>query len=139
MKSAEFTAYGLDAADQREVLFFHEGKRLAGRLQVRGDAKGPLSVRLEPWGVVTGRLVTVEGAPRPGALLQIADWIVPNAELQTDKDGRFRVEGLAPGVKYTLEVVEKGKPTARVFAGLTLSSEVRGQSPEVNGSLTSDL
>ena len=72
--------------------------------------------------MATGRLVTTAGAPRPGVLLQVADRLVPKGQLQTDKVGRFRVEGLAPAVKYTLEVVEKGKATARVFAGLTLKA-----------------
>ncbi|HLN30607.1 MAG TPA: hypothetical protein VK395_22900, partial [Gemmataceae bacterium] len=122
LKSAEFTVYGLDGADQREVVFFHEKKRLAGMLQVRGNAKGPLTVKLEPWGTVSGRLVTAEGKPRAGVLLQVAGRLLPNAEFETDRDGRFRVEGLVRGAKYTLTVVEKGKPAAQVFTGLTLKA-----------------
>jgi hypothetical protein len=71
---------------------------------------------------VTGRLVDAEGEPQPGALLQIADNLLPNASFQTGKDGRFRVEGLAPGVQYVLEVVQNGRPTAQVFASLTLKA-----------------
>jgi hypothetical protein len=34
--------------------------------------------------------------------------------------------GLAPGAKYTLQVVQNGRPAAEVFAGLALkASEVR--------------
>jgi hypothetical protein len=71
---------------------------------------------------MTGRLVTEDGKPRSGMLLQIADRLLPNNDYQTDKDGRFRIEGLASGVKYRLEVVQNGKPTAQLFAGLTLKS-----------------
>ena len=46
----------------------------------------------------------------------------PRGSSRQTRTGRFRVEGLAPAVKYTLEVVEKGKATARVFAGLTLKA-----------------
>jgi hypothetical protein len=122
LKGAECTVYGLGADDERQVVFVHPDRRLAGTLKVRGDAKGPLTVKLEPWGTVTGRLVRPGGMPQPGVLLQVADRMLPNTSFQTDKDGRFRVEGLAPGVKYTLEVVRKGKPTGQVFAGLTIKA-----------------
>ncbi|HEV3117086.1 MAG TPA: carboxypeptidase-like regulatory domain-containing protein, partial [Gemmataceae bacterium] len=74
------------------------------------------------WGIMTGRLVKEDGKPRPGVLLQIADRLLPNNDYQTDKDGRFRIEGLAPAAKYKLQVVQNGKPTAQLFAGLTLKS-----------------
>jgi RNA polymerase sigma factor (sigma-70 family) len=122
LKSAECTVYGFGADDERRVVFVHPGRRLAGALNVRGDAKGPLTVKLEPWGTVTGRLVRPDGTPQPGVLLQVADRMLPNPSFQTDKDGRFRVEGLAPGVKYTLQVVQNGRPASEVFAGLALKA-----------------
>ena len=88
---------------------------------MRGDVKEPLTVKLESWGAVTGRLVTPDGKPRPGVLLQIADRMLPHASLQTDREGHFRVEGLASGVKYTLEAVQNGKPAALV-ADLSLQA-----------------
>ena len=122
MKSAEFTVYGLDMNEERALAFFHESKRLVGNVKVRGDAKGPLTVKLEPWGTVSGRLVTEDGKPQAAVLLQIADGALPNGAHQTDKDGRFRIEGLASGVKYTLDVMHNGKPAGRVFAGLAIKA-----------------
>jgi RNA polymerase sigma factor (sigma-70 family) len=122
LKSAEFTVYGLDVNEEREVAFFHESKHLAGIVKVSGHAKGPLTVKLEPCGVVTGRLVTEDRKPQPDVLLQVAEGVLPNAQFQTDKDGRFRIEGLASGAKYTLEVVKNGKSAGRVFAGLTIKA-----------------
>jgi hypothetical protein len=108
--------------EEREVAFFHESKHLAGIVKVSGHAKGPLTVKLEPCGIVRGRLVTEDGKPQPGVLLQVAAGVLPNAQFQTDKDGRFRIEGLAPGPAYTLDVVKNGKSAGRVFAGLVLKA-----------------
>jgi hypothetical protein len=120
LRSAEFTVYGLETKEERQVVFTHAEKHLVGTLKVRGDTKEPLRVRLERWGTVTGRLVTEAGKPMAGVLLQIADWALPNSECQTDSEGRFRIEGLASGLKYTLQAVQNGKPIGQVFDGLTL-------------------
>jgi protocatechuate 3,4-dioxygenase beta subunit len=126
LKESAFTVYGLGPTDEREVVFVHAARQLAGVVRVRGDAKEPLRVRLESWGTVTGRLVGPDGKPRPGLLLRAEDRFLPGAALQTDKEGRFRVAGLAPGVKYTLQVVQNGQAVATVFDGLALkAAEVR--------------
>jgi hypothetical protein len=42
---------------------------------------------------------------------------------QTDKDGKFRVEGFVPGMKYTLGTVDGwGRVAASVFKDLTAKS-----------------
>jgi RNA polymerase sigma factor (sigma-70 family) len=120
LKHAEFTVYGLDAREERQLVFIHAAKHLAAAVKVRGDAKEPLAVRLEPWGIITGRLLTEDGKPRPGVLLQISEGSLPNAQCQTDAEGRFRIEGFASGAKYSLQAVHNGKPTGQVFNGLTL-------------------
>jgi RNA polymerase sigma factor (sigma-70 family) len=126
LKGEAFTVYGLGPTEEREVVFVHADKQLAGVARVRGDTKEPLSVKLEPWGTVTGRLVGPDGKPRPGQLLRVDDHLLPGTSPQTDKEGRFRVAGLAPGAKYTLHVVQNGQPVAEVFAGLALkAAEVR--------------
>ncbi len=51
--------------ESRPVVFVHGGKKLAGYMEVSWDTPEPIEVRLEPWGVVTGRLVELSGpAPR---------------------------------------------------------------------------
>jgi RNA polymerase sigma factor (sigma-70 family) len=122
LPAADFTVYGLDNGQGREVLFSHPEKGLAGVLQVRGDDRGPLTAKLEPCGAVTGRLVTADGKPRAGVLLHVPGWLLSTDNLQTDRDGRFRVEGLVPGVAYTLEIIQNGNPVGQVFTGLTLKA-----------------
>jgi RNA polymerase sigma factor (sigma-70 family) len=114
--SAEFKVVGLDPAEPRLLQFSHAGEKLAGSLVVRGDEKGPLTVKLEPAGVLTGRFVSLDGKPLADLGL-FADMAGPVADLRqrlkpdvtvgsfpdsphTDKDGKFRIEGLAPGLKY---------------------------------------
>jgi RNA polymerase sigma factor (sigma-70 family) len=122
LPTADFTVYGLDDGAGRDVLFVHPEKHLASLLRVGGADRGPLSAKLGPWGAVTGRLVSAEGKPQAEELMWLADWLLPNSEFQTDRDGRFRVEGLVPGVAYTLDVVRNGKGLGHVFAGLNVKA-----------------
>jgi hypothetical protein len=110
LQTATLTIWGLGERDSREVVILHEGRRLAGAVTVRGDTKEVLTVRMQPWAVITGRLVSAKGEPRPSVLLRLRDDLLPNSKLQTDKDGRFRMEGLASDVAYTLEEIRNGQP-----------------------------
>jgi RNA polymerase sigma factor (sigma-70 family) len=103
LKEAEFTLRGLSAGERRRLQMVHEGKKLAGWLEVRGDEKGPVRVRLEPWGSVRGRLVTPDGVPMTNVSIGIGS--LPR--VQPGKDGKFRIDGLAPGLKYNLSVTKE--------------------------------
>src|SRR5262249_27079513 len=105
LPDSEFTEWGIDPykPKRRVVEFVHDARKLAGFLVLRGDEKGPLQVRLEPWGEVTGRLLTPRGEPLPGVEVSCR---AGNA--YPDKDGRFRIEGLTPGRDYTLYVSKEG-------------------------------
>ena len=61
--SADFTVEDIDPREPRRVYFFQVDRRLAGSVLIRGDEAGPLTVRLQPWGVVTGRVVDDRGRP----------------------------------------------------------------------------
>jgi RNA polymerase sigma factor (sigma-70 family) len=115
--SAEFTLTAVKPGEPRLLQFMHAEKKLAGSLVVRGDEKEPLSVKLEAAGVLTGRFVTTDGkaladlelfpivgepladpsAPRPKPDLTAGTF--PRG-IRTDKDGKFRIEGVAPGLTY---------------------------------------
>jgi hypothetical protein len=133
----------LKPGEPRRLVVVHMEKRLAATLLVRGDEKGPLTIKLEPWGVATGKLTIPEGkdptdyriftrnavvltldggVQRPD--LNLGDLLAP---VKPDKDGKFRIEGLVPGLKYHLQV-GKGNYVARIF-GLT-SNEVSVKSGE---------
>jgi protocatechuate 3,4-dioxygenase beta subunit len=123
--TAEFTAVGLDPARPRLLCFVHVKKKLAGSVVVRGDEKTPVTVKLQPWGTVSGRLLDGNGKPIKNASLAFIPVPIgkpdqprpldtglhvifrePDAPLWTDAEGRFRVERLIPGLKYNLALTD---------------------------------
>ena len=70
-------------------------------------------MRLTPTGAITGRLLDTEGRPLAGATVRPWCWdksamelerylIQRHGQAQTGADGRFRLEGIFPGLKYDL-------------------------------------
>jgi RNA polymerase sigma factor (sigma-70 family) len=124
--TAEFTVFAVKAGQKRYVLALHEEKQLAGSLMIQGDEKGPLTIQLKPWAVVSGRLVHSDGQPRPNAELNLERsgqrLFDPDSgyhrvrSFRTDKDGKFRIDALVPGLKYTMT------HTGTIFEDLKLKS-----------------
>jgi RNA polymerase sigma factor (sigma-70 family) len=113
LKASEFTAFALDPDEPRQLVFLHPKRKLAGSVTLRGDEKEPPVVRLKPTGSITGRLLDLDGLPitgvnitpsgEKGTTSELYRHLSPQAELpRTDKDGRFRVDGLVPEVKFSL-------------------------------------
>ncbi len=117
LRTAEFTAHALTPDRPRNLLVIHEGKHLAGSLVVRGDEKGPVTIKLQPWGTLSARLVSASGKPYTKGELRFgfggrADDVTvgshPLHSIPRDQTGRFRVEGLIPGLKYYLVLLGGG-------------------------------
>jgi hypothetical protein len=135
LKTDRFRAIGLDPARPRLVAFAQPERKLAGSVVLRGDEPGPVTVRLVPWAMVFGRLLDADGRPVKDADLSFTE--VPPAKPgqpratdagllvtdprpskasrfpRTDAEGRFRVEGLIPGLKYNLALYDRKKTTIR--------------------------
>jgi hypothetical protein len=99
LPGASFTVEGLNPRRTRQLIFDHRDKGLGKVVTVRGEA-GPLTVRLEPCGVVVGRVVDREGKPVPGERVGFSPGKLKGLD-RTDDAGRFRVE-LVAGRKYLL-------------------------------------
>jgi RNA polymerase sigma factor (sigma-70 family) len=122
LKTAEFIVTGLQSGQRRQLILLHEGKRLAGLVVVQGNEKGPLRVTLQPWGTVMGRLVDADGQPRPNLDTLVLYGAGSAESFSTDQDGKFRIEGRVPGLKYSLSVTKGAMLTGRVFDDLMINS-----------------
>jgi RNA polymerase sigma factor (sigma-70 family) len=104
LESSSFLITGLAPGASREVLFRHKERQLGKLLTVRGDSAGALTVQLDPYGSILGRIVDRAGRPVSGInLLFYANAGGLSGAAQTDGEGRFRM-GLLPGRKYVLMV-----------------------------------
>jgi hypothetical protein len=109
MKAAEFTAW-FDPRRPRDVLFKFPEKGLVGLAQPPKENGGSVTVQMGPGAAVSGHLVGPDGKPRVGVELRVqflpkgwGSWFDYSPEpVKTDRDGRFRVEGLLPGQVFRL-------------------------------------
>jgi hypothetical protein len=119
------------AREDRPLVFYHKEKNLGYFLKdLHGDTAGPLTIKLQPCGAASGRMVDQDGQPVAGVRVHVAGLSLrflgsQSRWLTSDKDGRFRAEGLVPGQLYKV-----GDPYDR--PGLSTWVEVgSGQHKEV--------
>jgi protocatechuate 3,4-dioxygenase beta subunit len=109
MKTAAFSG-GFNPHRPYDVFFQHPGKGLVGVAHPPKENGGSVRVRMGPGAAVTGRLVDGDRRPRAGVELQVTfrpkdwwTWLPYSPErVTTDREGRFRVEGLLPGCGFRL-------------------------------------
>ena len=110
-RSPEGIASFVQPEAPRTLVFLHPARHLAGATAVHSSDPEPLRVRLQSDATLTGRLVTPDGQPHSEFEFQvyylgydlIDDYIyTPNFVRKTDQEGRFRIEGLAPGPRLQL-------------------------------------
>jgi hypothetical protein len=108
-----FTVRQLSPGRVRPLLFYQKEKNLGTSVDVPAAATGPLTVRLQPCGVVAGRIVDADGQPISDLTLELQHVHVANGRIamllahggvvaKTNRDGRFRAGGLIPGVRYRI-------------------------------------
>jgi protocatechuate 3,4-dioxygenase beta subunit len=108
IRSATCRIYVLDPDNPRQVAFLHAERKLAALVTLRGDEKEPLTVRLAPTSVLVGRALDGDGQPLAGADVYTLYATPLGQQLtksqnryrlpQTDKEGRFRLEAIVPGL-----------------------------------------
>jgi protocatechuate 3,4-dioxygenase beta subunit len=117
-----FTATLIDPERPRYLLALHPGRKLAGFVVVTGKEMGPVDLKLTPWGSLSGRLVDGDGQPIAGAQVKVGyrgtqGIGVPSSggrpmdeRIVTDRDGRFRLDGLIPGLPAAVFFLKNGAP-----------------------------
>jgi hypothetical protein len=138
LATADFSVSGLSKDLPRAVLFYHPEKKLSKLVRLKADDGEALTVRLEPGGTLTGRVVDEDGQPQKGVgvVLEFDRSVLTNKDIpfeflagttplprqltaKTDDQGRFRVEGLVAEARYNLVVAQGGAQvkTVSVAAG----------------------
>ena len=111
LRSANFTIRSLHPKRTRRVLFFEEERQLIGFLLVKGEDRTPVTVRMQPWSTITGRILGPDGKPLK-VWLKMDDSNEPNpdpevgehAAVSTDSSGLFRIDKLVPGQRYSARI-----------------------------------
>ena len=109
LDSATFEVTALDPREPRHVMVFHDGRKLGGSTLIDENDQGPVTIRLQPCGVVTGRLVDEEGQPRTKLELinlrgDDEETGVFHRRCLVDPHGRFRIE-VIPGLGYSAYII----------------------------------
>jgi RNA polymerase sigma factor (sigma-70 family) len=147
LRAATFPLTKLHPDRSRRITFFKGDRKLIGFLMARGDGDSPYVVRMQPWAVLTGRLVDERGGPivcngpfggNPGPVCLGSDEGSLSVALDDPKlgdfpgarvgvDGRFRVEGLVPGQVYSASYsLGIGQPGGKLLDHATFApGEVR--------------
>lgn len=141
LRAASFFLTGLHPDRLRRITFTQEDRQLIGFLAARGPDETPGTVRMQPWGTVRGRLVDHDGTPltyqRAGTLnlgtgssgiaINVDPEVGEEAGAKTDADGRFQIDKLVPGQRYTARIYHGfGRSMGSAFENLVLTpGEVR--------------
>jgi RNA polymerase sigma factor (sigma-70 family) len=134
------TVYALDPSRPRTMYFRHAEKNLIGSVTLRGDEKEAPVVKMQPASAVVGRVLDAAGKPMAGMAIsfQLSEWGADELIRQklygrllslatTDADGRFRLEGMFPGLEMEIYAGQPGRRALAVsFGPVTLKpGEVR--------------
>jgi RNA polymerase sigma factor (sigma-70 family) len=111
----ECTIYALEPNAPRTVVFHHAQRNLATVLKVTCESDETLTAKLGPTGAVKGRMLDLDGQPLAGVEMSesYADEVgrelirhmrPPKPAVKTDADGRFQIDGVVPGLDFSLGV-----------------------------------
>lgn len=123
LKGSDFVVKGINPRAKRPLAFTYKDKTL-GHLgffikELQGDPTELLTVKLEPCGSVSGRVLDAEGEPVPGLDLHLMTMAFRRSgedhTATTDKDGRFRAEGIVPGQEYGIRAPQQPRLYVKVL------------------------
>jgi hypothetical protein len=131
LPTAEFRLPTINPKHPKPFFFHHRDKNLGAAVLFKGDEKMPVTVRLQPCGTLAGRLLDEDGQPRAGVhltgnilegQLNITQGWFGFIFGMTDKDGRFKIQGIIPGIKVGLSTITGARITGPVVPEVTLKA-----------------
>lgn len=110
LDAPEFTVTGLHPKIDRELIVEAPAEKLAAYRLIRAGESDPIALRLAPYGAVAGRLLDEDGEPLAKAMIGLgqARLMPPEFSATTGNDGRFRLDGLVPGLAYAVVLRRQG-------------------------------
>src|SRR5262245_1018906 len=127
----EFTLSAINPKAPKPYFFYQLAKNLAAAVIVKGDEPEGYTVKLQHAATITGRLIGTDGEPL--ANTEISGAIDAN-QLglkggwygffvgRTDKEGKFKIAGLVPGVKLSARVKRNHEFAEQIFEGQGFSA-----------------
>jgi RNA polymerase sigma factor (sigma-70 family) len=120
--SSEVTAIALDPGRPRKLMFRHYGRNLTAIVDLSGNEREPVEIKLVPRGAITGRVVDGDGKGVAGVSVEPSYQDHPigtllNTErmnrkpgdvVKTDANGRFTFDGIPVGIKLHLIAKRRG-------------------------------
>lgn len=137
ISGSSFPLEGLNVDKDQWITFLHEERKLATVVAIRGDSDAAVTVQLQPWGTVKGRIVDEKGQPIVISGKSEFSTIVKNAAHgaieyfahTVNEDGTFEIEGFASGQTYSTNGTYGNRKNVMpdgMFKGLVLQpGEVR--------------
>ena len=109
-RPGRFTLKAINPANPQPFFLYHDGRKLGAAILPRGDEPKDYTVRLQPLGTLTGRVLDEDGRPVTGAEmfgvieggqlnLPALGVSISSFRVRTDRQGRFRADAILPGVK----------------------------------------
>lgn len=111
IEAPEFQVTGLHPKIERELTIEAREQKLGAYRVIHGDEEGPITLRLQPCGAVSGRLLDEDGEPLANTALGVGQVRVmpPEFSATTNQDGKFRLDGLVPGMPYGITLRRQGQ------------------------------
>jgi RNA polymerase sigma factor (sigma-70 family) len=129
LPTAEFRLPTINPKHPKPYFFMHHDRKLGTAVLFKGDEKTPVNIQLQQCGTLIGRLVDEDGQPRSGVnltgniregQLNITEGWFGFINSTTDKDGRFKIEGVLPGVKVGLSTQKGASITGQLVEEISL-------------------
>lgn len=127
-KTAEFSISAINPQAPQPYFFFNTEKNLAAAVIIKGDEPEGFQVKLQPAATISGRLLDDDGMPLvdtqisggiEGGQINIKGGWYGFFHGFTDKEGRFKITTLMPGIKLSARVMKDYQLAGQIFESQT--------------------
>jgi RNA polymerase sigma factor (sigma-70 family) len=131
VKGDTTSAYHLEGKP-RLMVFYEPSRKLFGTLNLKGNEKEAVTVKLGTGGSVKGQLIGTDGKPMAGVAISLHHRVRPVDEVheyvhrarpvETDVEGKFHIDDIVPGIKFELSF-SRGNQQFELTTAANLTAE----------------